>query len=251
MTVTTEFTAQVRRPLLGPAAGAGIAAIALAVAFNVPFSILGAIFDYPNVLRRPAGEALDLFAAGGPLLIVVWHSFMLTALFLAVLAPALAVTPQRIAARPALAVGAALAGSLAGLAQAIGLSRWVFAIPALARVHSDPASSAAARLSAEQSFDVLNAWGGVAIGEHLGQLLTAAFVFQVALMQGAEGKRIAGSLGLLTGGLIVVGAGEGLAIALGRSGEVFGLTTIAGFMGLTLWFVATGIGMIRAKIATK
>ena len=87
---TAEFTAhpaQVRRPLLGPAAATGIAAIALAVAFNVPFSVLASIFDYPDVLRRPAGEALDMFAAGGPVLIVVWYSFMLTALALAVLAP--------------------------------------------------------------------------------------------------------------------------------------------------------------------
>ena len=236
---TAEFTAhpaQVRRPLLGPAAATGIAAIALAVAFNVPFSVLASIFDYPDVLRRPAGEALDMFAAGGPVLIVVWYSFMLTALALAVLAPALAVTKRRIAEHPGLAISAAVTGALAGLAQAIGLSRWVFAVPALAQAHADPAQAAAA----ESAFQLLTAWGGVAIGEHLGQLMTAAFVFQVALMQRGEGARIASPVGLLSAVLLVAGSGEGLALALGQSGEKFAMTTIAGFMGLTLWLITTG-----------
>ncbi len=233
------------------ARGLGVAVIALAVAFNVPFSALGALYDYPHVLRRPAGEALDLFAAGGPILVIVWHGFMLCALALTLIAPALAITRQRLSARPALAIGAALAGGLAGLIQAVGLSRWVFAVPALARLHADPSASSAARLGAEQSFDILNAWGGVAIGEHLGQLLTAAFVLQVAALQRAEGAKIAGRLGGLASIAMIVGTGEGLAVALGRAGDVFALVTIAGFVGLTLWLIATGLGLIRTKAAAK
>ena len=42
-----------------------ILAIALAIIFNVPYAILATSYDYPDVLRRPAGEALNLFAAGG------------------------------------------------------------------------------------------------------------------------------------------------------------------------------------------
>lgn len=48
----------------------GAAAIALAIGFNIPYAILAATYDYPAVLRRSAGEALDLFAAGGPGLIL-------------------------------------------------------------------------------------------------------------------------------------------------------------------------------------
>ncbi len=148
--------------------------------------------------------------------------------------------PERLALRPALAVGAAVSGALAGLAQAIGLSRWVFAVPALAREHAESATRAAA----EQAFALLNAWGGVAIGEHLGQLLTALFVLQVALMQRGERRPVAGWLGFLSAALIFIGAGEGLAIALGQPGETFALATTAGFLGLTLWLIATGVGLI-------
>ncbi|MBN9318647.1 MAG: DUF4386 family protein [Caulobacterales bacterium] len=227
--------ARAARPYLG----LGVAAIALAVAFNVPFSLLAAMFDYPNVLRRPAGEALAMFAAAGPDLILVWYGFMLSALALAVMAPGLAVSGGRIAARPGLAIGAAVTGALAGLAQAVGLSRWIFAVPALAAHPADPASA--------QAFALLNAWGGVAIGEHIGQLLTAAFVAQAALMQFGERARITAALGLFTAFTLMVGTGEGLAIALGRSGALFAVVTIVGFMGLTLWLIATGVCLIRRR----
>lgn len=224
---------------------AGIAAVALAIGFNVPFSMLASIYDYPDVLRRPAGQALDMFAAGGPTLVLVWYGFMLCALGLAMLGPLLAITGDRLAARPALAIAAALSGSLAGLAQAIGLSRWVFAVPELARVHADPTSTDLMRAAAERSFEILNAWGGVAIGEHIGQLLTALFVLQMAWLQGAERRMLACGLGLLTAALLLIGAQEGVALALGVSGDVFATTTIVGFLGFTLWLIWTGAVLVR------
>lgn len=225
----------------------GLSAILLAVAFNTPFSLLGWMFDYPGVLRRPAGEVLDLFAAGGPGLILTWHAFMLCALALALLAPLLAVTPERLLHRPALAVGAALTGALAGLAQAIGLSRWVFAVPELARAHADSAASETARFAAERSFELLNAWGGVAIGEHIGQLLTAVFVLQTALLQNAERHRGRAVVGGLTAILLLVGVQEGLALAVGASGELFGLITVVGYLAFTLWLIWTGVGLMIGR----
>ncbi len=225
----------------------GAAAIAFALAFNVPYSLLAATYDYPQVLRRPAGEALDLFAAGGAPLILTWHAFAMCALLLVAFAPALSLTPGRIARAPALAIGAALAGALAGLAQAIGLWRWVFVIPGLARTHADPLSTPDARLAAERAFDLLNAYGGVAIGEHLGQLLTGLFVLLVARLQADERAPVSASLGAAAGLALWAGTGEGLALALGGSGDVFGFVTIGGFVGLTAWLIATGVGLLRGR----
>lgn len=224
----------------------GACAIALAIAFNTPFSILAAIYDYPDVLRRPAGEALDLFAAGGATLILTWHAFALTALALAPLAIALSLSPARVASKPALAIGAAIVGCLAALTQAIGLWRWVFVVPGLARVHADAGSSAQARSAAENSFDLINQYGGVAIGEHLGQLLTALFIALLSALQWGEAKRLSAGIGAIAAAAIAVGTGEGIAIALGQSGALFATVTIAGFAGFTLWLIATGIGLIRA-----
>jgi hypothetical protein len=225
----------------------GACAIALAIVFNIPYAFLAATYDYPDVLRRPAGEALDLFASGGTPLILTWHAFALSALAIAPLAMALSLTPVRIAEKPGLAIGAAIMGAMAGLAQAIGLWRWVFVVPGLARTHADPETSLDAKFAAERAFDLLNQYGGVAIGEHLGQWLTAFFVLMLALLQWSERKRISAALGLLTALAIAVGTGEGLALALGQSGEAFSLATIAGFLGLTFWLIATGIGLMRDK----
>jgi hypothetical protein len=228
-----------RRPL------AGLSAIAFAIAFNIPFAVLAATYEYPDVLRRKAGDALDLFAAGGASLILTWYAFALTALALAPVAVALSLTPGRVAQRPGLAIGAAILGSLAGIAQAIGLFRWVFVVPRLARVHVHPSATDEAKVAAEQAFDVLNQYGGVAIGEHLGQLLTVLFVLLLGLLQWSERARITATLGFLAALAIAVGTGEGLAIALGEPGELFSLATIGGFLGLTLWLVATGVGLLR------
>lgn len=190
-----------------------------------------------------------MFAAGGANLILTWHAFALSALLLAPLAIALALTPKAVAQRPGLAIGAAITGSLAGLAQAIGLWRWVFVVPGLARVHADPSADAAARSSAEQTFDLINQYGGVAIGEHLGQLLTALFVLLLSALQWTDAKRVSAALGFVTAAAIVIGTNEGVAIALGQSGQAFALATIAGFVGLSIWLIATGLGLLRANIS--
>jgi len=225
----------------------GIATIVFAIAFNVPFATLSSIFEYPDVLRRPAGEILSLFHSGGAGLVLVWHAFALMALLFVPLTIALSLRRDRLMLWPGLAIGAAIAGSLAGLTQAIGLWRWVFVVPALAATHADPGATEAARASAEATLGLINLYGGVAIGEHIGQLLTALFVLMLSLIQLREGSRITAVLGFITAATIAAGTGEGLAIALGRSGELFSLATIGGFLLLTLWLILTGTGLIRAR----
>lgn len=227
----------------------GAAVIVLAIAFNVPYAILAGTYDYPAILRRPAGEALDLFAAGGPGLILTWHAFAWSALALAPTAMALSLTRRSVSEHPGLAIGAALAGSLAAVAQAMGLWRWVFVVPELARAHADPAATRATRDAAEQAFEILNLYGGVAIGEHLGQLMTALFVALLSLLHWRDRHRITAAIGGATAAAIAVGTTEGVAITLGRSGELFSLATIAGFLGLTVWMIAAGLGLIRGERA--
>ena len=227
----------------------GVATIVFAIAFNIPFAILSSIFDYPAVLRRPAGEILTLFDAGGAPLILTWHAFALAALLLVPLAVALSLRADRVVRYPALAVGAAIAGSLAGFAQAIGLWRWVFVVPGLADAYVDPAATEAAKSSAASTFNLINLYGGVAVGEHIGQLLTALFVLLLSLMLLRERNRITALIGFVAVAAIAVGTGEGLAIALGGSGEIFGLVTLIGFVLLTVWLIAAGIVALRGSTA--
>lgn len=49
----------------------------------------------------------------------------------------------------------------------------------------------------------------------------------------------------MTVAAIRVGTGEGLMLAVGQSDQAFALVTIGGFVAVTLWLIATGIGTIR------
>lgn len=223
------------RPAL---AALGLATAAEALLFNGAFAALAAQFDYPDILRRPAPEVLEAFAAGGPRLVLTWYAFALSAVLMVPLTLALAL--HRNAASP-LRIAAAILGSLAGTVQAIGLVRWVFAVPALAALPEGQA----------QAFLVLNQWGGVGIGEHLGYLFTAFFLLAMAAATRAEGARLAPALGTSAALLMLAGSAEGVAMALGRDGEAFGLAAIAGYLAFSLWLVVTGAGLVREALAGR
>ena len=206
---------------------------ALAIGFNLPYARLAVSFDYPGILREPAEVILRAFAAGGPGLILTWYAFAAAALAFVPVAMAHALTGQRLRTAPALAIAAAVAGALAGLFQAMGLLRWVMVEPGLA-ASGDVAG-----------FALLHAFAGVAIGEHLGQLLTALHVALVAAMQQGEGARWTAALGWLAAGAITVGAFEGLALAIGADGSVLGVAAVAGYLGLTLWMLASARHLLR------
>lgn len=228
----------------------GIATIALALGFNIPFAILGSTFDYPDILRQPAATVLERFHAGGAGLVLTWYAFMLSAVLMVPVSAALAARIGEIRQRPTLGSIALMSGAAAGTLQAIGLSRWVFVVPALARIQTDHAATEAARTQAQASFDLLNSWGGVAIGEHLGQIFTVLFVASLALGQLTATSRIARSAsisGLLSALMITAGLGEGLAIAIGIDPGMLGLFTLVGYLAFTLWLILTGAVLLRGS----
>ncbi|MCB9994578.1 MAG: DUF4386 family protein [Hyphomicrobiaceae bacterium] len=228
----------------------GAGAISLAVLFNLAYGCLAVMFNYPAVLRQPAAEVLTQFVAGGPALILVWYGFALSALFLVPLAPLLAGALHGEKPLNAIGLGFAITGSLAGALQGVGLARWVFVAPVLAAAAGNPAGSGG-QPAVETTFAVLNAYGGVAIGEHLGQLMTVLFLLFGAVAQwrprgGLVGNWLPG-LAALAAILIAAGTGEGLALVLGGDTGPYGLITTLGFLALSLWLIATGVRLVLSQ----
>ena len=155
---------------MNEARGAGSLLIVLPLAFNLCFSLLARRFDYPDILRRPTSEVLDRFRAGGARLLVLWWIFTLTAVLLALAAVLLA--SALVGANSSLVVLAATTGVMAAVVQFLGLVRWPFLVPYLARVDADPDASPARRETIDVVFQSFNRYLGVAVGEHLGYLLT-------------------------------------------------------------------------------
>ena len=103
----------------------GLFLVTLAVFFNLPFARLAATFDYPDILRQPAGVILTAFTAGGPALIATWYGFALAALLFIPAALAHAFTNARLTTAPALAISAALIGVLSAIAGYLMLTLWM------------------------------------------------------------------------------------------------------------------------------
>lgn len=213
--------------------------LAFVVAVQLPFAWLAVHFDYPEVLRRPAGEVLQAFAAGGDTLVAVWYAYAASiALF--------AAGAWRFGrGHPARAAATVLALASA-LLQAVALLRWTFAVPLLARLHeaADPLQQAAL----QAQFALLNGYLGVGLGEHLGQLLMVAWTLAMAAHTGtlARGWRQAGRLAAL---LLALGLLEQLGTALGRDAAALARLSTAGFLLWSAWLVALGLHLLRSRAA--
>ena len=232
----------------------GTSLIALGVGLNVPFGILGATFHYPDILRQPTAAVLTQFHAGGVPLIATWYAFVAAALFLVPVAlfvhDALATTSGQRAST--IVRMATLAGIGAGVMQALGLIRWVFVVPVLARTFCDPTTSEPARAAAVGAFESLHQYAGVALGEHLGQLGTALWMVLIAgeLTSRFAFARWLAWLGFASGGLITLGLVEGFATVIPFAVGVLGLATPVGYVGLSGWLVAIGVTFIRRAKAS-
>ena len=223
---------------------AGVLLIALPLAFNAAFALLAARFDYPEILRRPTSDVLARFREGGTPLVLLWWAFSLTAVLLAPLAVLLSRALD--GADATLLAVATTIGVLAAVVQFLGLVRWPFLVPYLAHVDADPDAGEARREAVDVVFQSFNRYLGVAVGEHLGYLLTGAWttLAGIALTQtsvvpswiGVPGIAIGPALMLCS--LEFVGRHEPTGWKLGER------LTPAAYIAWSLWLIVTGIALL-------
>ena len=221
---------------------AGFALAAVAVLANVPYGALVALFDYDDVLRRPAGEVLELFHAGGTPLVLAWWTFGLSALCFSIAAMLMGEALKDGKAK--LSTGFTLFGVLSGVCQAAALLRWTFAIPSVATAYVQAADGSAERAAAVAAYEALNTFAGVGMGEHLGQLVLMVWTFGagLALMRMGGAMKWIGAAGLATLPLWVVGQTELLSLSMPEL-PVIELLPYA-FMGWELWLLVVGVALV-------
>ena len=225
---------------------AGLALAAVAVLANVPYGALIALFDYDDVLRRPAGEVLELFQAGGSPLVLAWWTFGLSALGFSVAAMLMGEALKDGKAK--LSTGFTLFGVLSGVFQAAALQRWTFSIPSIATAYVQPAEGSAERAAAVAIYEALNTFAGVGMGEHLGQLLLMVWTFGagLALMRMGGAMKWIGAAGLATLPLWIVGQTELLSLSIPEL-PVIEVLPYA-FMGWELWLLVVGVALVMKAI---
>jgi uncharacterized protein DUF4386 len=203
--------------------------IAAAVLANVGFTALGSIFNYPDVLKEPAGEVLASFRAHEGA-VSAW--FTVLALAAALLAP-IAIGVGRLSQARAMGI-AVWVGVAAAAVQVIGLSRWPILVPGYA---ADDA-----RESFTTASDIL----GTAIGETLGYLLTAVWTSLVIV---ALGRRFAGRwfvvLGAASAALVFVGVFSPLEL------PVIDTANFIGYVLWSIWLIAFGVMILVRERRTS
>src|SRR5919201_6049030 len=137
-------------------------------------------------------------------------------------------------------------GLLAAAVQFLGLVRWPFAVPHLARVATDPAASPATIDAVEVTFQTLNRYLGVAVGEHLGYLFTGVWtaLVGVALLQSEVLHPLFGVVGLVLAPLFVLGSLEFVGGFEPRGWKLAGTLVPLAYLGWSVWLLALGIAFL-------
>ena len=223
---------------------AGVLLIALPLAFNAAFALLAARFDYPGILRRPTEEVLDRFRAGGSALVLLWWAFAMSALLFAPVA--VLVSGALEGAGPTLRGLAATVGVLAAAVQFLGLVRWPFLVPYLARAIAEPDATGARKDTVDIVFQAFNRYLGVAVGEHLGYLLTGAWsvLVGVAILPDTVIPAWLGVVGIVIGTVLALCSLEFVGPFEPAGWRLAGAATPIAYIAWSLWLIATGIALL-------
>jgi hypothetical protein len=201
-----------------------------AVLLFVPYTILTITFDYPDILREDTGTILTRFKAGGDALIWTWFAFALVGL---PLVGAYVLIGQKLENKVSQVRWATTLGIIGLVVQMVGLLRWTFVVPMLANAYAtgDEMTKSASVIA----FQTIHQYGGVVLGEHLGQLFT--ILWTVMITAAFQKLRLLPNWliwwGYIASGIYFLAQGELLATVM----PSFPVLDIAGFLGSTLWLI--------------
>lgn len=222
----------------------GILLIAGGILLFLPYTILSIIFDYPIILRQEVGVILTKFQQGGHTLIWTWWAFAMVGLpFL----PAYILLGQKLENKLYFVRWATYIGVIALIVQMVGLLRWTFVVPVLASNYSQ--GNDMTKEASKIAFQVVHQYGGVVLGEHVGQLFTIIWTIMLCY---AFAK-----LQILPRWLIGFGYGTSAIYLLAQT-ELFAtvmsdfpVIDVAGLIGSTLWLVwliIVGVKFLKMEI---
>jgi len=222
----------------------GLLLIAGAVGVFIPYTILTMTFEYPDILRQDAGVILTKFHEGGSSLIFTWWAFAILGLPLLF---AYKLIGQKLEGNFSFIKPIATIGVISIIVQMIGLLRWVFVVPVIANSYMTGDTSA--KETAKIAFQTVHQFGGVLLGEHIGQLFTIAWtiMISIAFIKSNYFPKWISWFGIIASIIYLLAQAELFATVI----PGFPVWDIAGFIGSTLWLVwliITGIMFIRRKV---
>jgi len=209
----------------------GILLIASAIALFIPYTILTFIFEYPDILRQETATILSKFHQGGNNLIWTWFAFAITGI---PLIPAYILLGQQLESKTSWVRIATNIGVIGLVVQMIGLLRWTFVVPVLANTFVN-ATEEATKVAAIVAFKTIHQFGGVILGEYLGQLFTIAWTVMISISFGKLNMipKWVNWLGFVSSFIYLLAQAELFATVM----PDLPVWAMAGFIGSTLWLI--------------
>ena len=215
-----------------------------AIGVFIPYTILTITFEYPDILRQDAGVILTKFHEEGSSLIFTWWAFAILGLPLLV---AYIKIGQQFENRVSFVKWVTTLGVISGIVQIVGLLRWVFVVPVIASNYittSDPVVKEVAK----NSFQTIHQFGGVLLGEHLGQLFTIIWtvMMSIAFIKLKLFPGWVSWLGIISSIVYFFAQADLFATVI----PGFPVLPMTGFIGSTLWLIwltITGIMFIKSN----
>ncbi|MBD2251705.1 DUF4386 domain-containing protein [Nostoc parmelioides] len=207
----------------------------------VPMAILGQAINWPQSLGEPADVMLPLVAQNAAAVRFGYLIYLVYSILFWVVA---LLTIQVLSNRESnsiwlrIAVGFSVASMIA---RCLGIIRWLVAMPVLATLYTNPATSTQTREAIALVYRVLNDYAG-SVGEILGVSLFAALWLAIVswtILQTRIVPRWLGFLGLSSATLLVIQLVELFGIDLGAF-----ITVSVGV--LQVWFLLMGIALLRS-----
>lgn len=222
----------------------GLLLIIGAIGVFIPYTILTITFEYPDILRQDVGVILTKFHEGGSLLIFTWLLFALLGLpFI----PAYILIGQQLESKLNFVRWVTTLGVISVVVQMVGLLRWTFVVPLLANNFVTSVSDASKEAN-KVAFQTIHQFGGVLLGEHLGQLFTIIWTVMMCYAFSKIGlfPKWLTWLGYIATAVYLFAQAELLQTVI----PSFPVWDMAGFIGSTLWLIwliILGIQFLRIK----
>jgi len=143
---------------------------------------------------------------------------------------------------------ATIIGVIGFVVQLIGLLRWVFVVPVIARLYTDPATAMTTKGSLSALFMGINQYGGVVLGEHIGQFFIIVWMSMISaiIYKSPMFARWIAWLGWIASAVYLLAQTELLATAM-PDFPVISWAGLSGSLLWLLWMIVVGFYLIRNK----
>lgn len=208
-----------------------------------PQIILGAAINWPASLDEPAGVNLPLILEQYPAMMSGYAFYLVYSLLFW---PVAYLTGRVIVGEDVENVLFRVAGgfaALSALARALGIVRWLFTMPVLARLYTAPGASSELRASISMVYEMLNSYAG-GVGELLGVNLFAAIwlvLIGVLIRRKADWPNWLGTFGFVAAAALFSNLLETVGVDMGP------MITLAVVL-LHFWMLAAAIVIWRKRV---